>query len=57
MNDAIKVFFSEEDSGYIAIDENRPGCSAFGITKKIALIELVNAQCAWDSALENRDKK
>ena len=36
--------------GYIAIDHDRPGCSAWGETKSEAIIELVDARKAWDEA-------
>ena len=50
MNSAIKVFWSNEDGGYIGTDANRPGCSAFGKTKAECRKELDDAQAAWDLA-------
>ena len=45
-----KVFWSSEDDGFIAIDSDCPGCSAFGETEAEALAELDDAVEAWISA-------
>ena len=37
---AIKIFYSEEDEGYIAVVPELPGCSAFGGTEEAALKEV-----------------
>lgn len=43
----IKIIFSEEDEGYIAVIPDLPGCSAFGETAERALQELNKAKIAW----------
>ena len=35
---AIKIFYSEEDEGFIAIVPELPGCSAFGETDERAFM-------------------
>jgi len=49
----VKVKWSEEDQGFIAVDTTRPGCSAWGKTELEALRELMDAQDAWDQAHED----
>jgi predicted RNase H-like HicB family nuclease len=43
----IKVFFSEEDKGFIAVIPDLPGCSAFGETEEKAIKEIKIAQELW----------
>jgi predicted RNase H-like HicB family nuclease len=43
----IKVFYSEEDGGYIAEAPHFEGCSAFGETPSEALSELETAKALW----------
>ena len=43
MKYTIKIFFSEEDEGYIALAEELDSISAFGKTEEEALKELKNA--------------
>ena len=43
MKYTIKIFFSEEDEGFIAIAEELDSISAFGKTEEEALKELKNA--------------
>ncbi len=43
----IKVFFSQEDKGYIAVVPELPGCSAFGKTPQKALKEAETAMELW----------
>lgn len=43
----INVFYSEEDSGYIADIPDLPHCSAFGDTPDKALAEVLKAKAAW----------
>lgn len=50
MKQRLTIFWSDEDDGFIAIDETRPGCSAFGTTEEKALHELWDAREAWDAA-------
>jgi predicted RNase H-like HicB family nuclease len=46
----VRVFWSEEDEGYIATAPDLPGCSAFGDTQSQALRELQDAIAAWIEA-------
>lgn len=46
----VRVFWSEEDGGFIAEAIGMPGCSAFGLTRVIALRELDDAIVAWRAA-------
>lgn len=43
----VKVFFSLEDKGYIAVAPELPGCSAFGKSPAKALKELEVAMDLW----------
>jgi predicted RNase H-like HicB family nuclease len=43
----INVFYSQEDSGYIADIPDLDGCSAFGSSPEEALIEVGKARDAW----------
>lgn len=43
----IEVFWSDEDSGYIAIAPDLPGCSAFGDTALEAVKEMEDAMESW----------
>ena len=36
----VKIFYSEEDEGYVAKIPELPGCSAFGKTRERALKEI-----------------
>ena len=42
-----KVFYSNEDKGWIAVAPELPGCSAFGKSKEKALKELDTAIELW----------
>ena len=44
---AIKIFYSEEDEGYIAVVPELPECSAFGETEENALEEVKTAMNLW----------
>ena len=46
----INIFYSEEDSGYIADMPDLDSCSAFGETPEKALEELEKAKKAWIEA-------
>ncbi|MEJ1158306.1 type II toxin-antitoxin system HicB family antitoxin [Prosthecomicrobium sp. N25] len=48
---AKKIFYSEEDGGFIAVAPDLPGCSAFGETEAEALSELSHAMEAWLQAM------
>ncbi len=50
MNHHTKIFWSEEDGGFIATAPDLPGCSAFGETPQEALAELQDAIAAWTEA-------
>jgi predicted RNase H-like HicB family nuclease len=43
----INIFYSEEDSGYIADIPDLDSCSAFGATPEEALKEVEIAKKAW----------
>jgi predicted RNase H-like HicB family nuclease len=43
----INIFYSEEDSGYIADIPDLDACSAFGETPEQALTEVERAKSAW----------
>ena len=43
----INIFYSEEDSGYIADIPDLESCSAFGTTPEKALAEVEQAKQAW----------
>jgi predicted RNase H-like HicB family nuclease len=45
-----KVFWSDEDEGFIAEAIDLPGCSAFGETQSEAIAELQDAIRAWIAA-------
>ncbi|HWR59225.1 MAG TPA: type II toxin-antitoxin system HicB family antitoxin [Thermodesulfovibrionales bacterium] len=47
MHYPIKVFYSEEDKGFIAVIPDLPGCSAFGETDEEAIREVRTAQTLW----------
>ena len=46
----ITIFYSEEDSSYIADIPDLEACSAFGDTPEIALAEVKRAKAAWLAA-------
>lgn len=52
----INIFYSEEDSGYIADIPDLESCSAFGETPKQALKELEVAKKAWLEAARQAGK-
>ncbi len=47
MNYPIKIFYSEEDKGYIATAPDLPGCSAWGKTEIEAIKEIHVAIKLW----------
>lgn len=49
----VKVFWSQEDEGYIATAPDLPGCSAFGETQAEALAEVRDAIAAWIEAAQS----
>ncbi|MGH9444963.1 MAG: type II toxin-antitoxin system HicB family antitoxin [Terriglobia bacterium] len=52
----INVFYSEEDSGYIADIPDLPYCAAFGETPEQALAEVLKAKAAWIETAQAEDK-
>ena len=52
----INIFWSEEDSGYIADIPDLDACSAFGGTPREALDELEVARAAWLDAARSEGK-
>jgi predicted RNase H-like HicB family nuclease len=52
----INIFFSEEDSGYIADIPDLESCSAFGNTPEEALAEVEQAKQAWLEAARHSGK-
>jgi predicted RNase H-like HicB family nuclease len=53
----VRVFWSDEDQGFIAVDEDRLGCSAWGKDPEIAMAELRHAQIAWEEARADAESK
>jgi predicted RNase H-like HicB family nuclease len=52
----INVFYSAEDSGYIADVPDLKSCSAFGTTPEKALREVLIAKEAWLAAARKNKK-
>jgi predicted RNase H-like HicB family nuclease len=52
----INIFYSEEDSGYIADIPDLEACSAFGNTPEKALAEVEQAKEAWLDAARRSGK-
>jgi len=52
----INIFYSDEDSGYIADIPDLESCSAFGETPEQALAELELAKKAWLEAARKEGK-
>ncbi len=52
----INIFYSEEDSGYIADIPDLEACSAFGNTPEKALAEVEQAKKAWLEAARQAGK-
>ncbi len=48
----ITVFFSNEDSGWIAEIPDLPGCTAYGATPEQAVAEVGIAKSAWLEAAQ-----
>lgn len=46
----VEVFWSDEDSGYIAVVPDLPGCSAWGASAEDAVREIEDAERAWIEA-------
>ena len=52
----INIFYSDEDSGYIADIPDLDACSAFGKTPQQALEEVERAKTAWLEAARAEGK-
>ena len=52
-----KLFYSREDSGWIAVIPELPGCSAFGKTPETALQELETAKGLWLGAARKNKRR
>lgn len=57
MHYPIKVFYSEEDKGFIAAVPDLPGCSAFGETEEKAIKEVKVAQELWLKTAKKEGRK
>jgi predicted RNase H-like HicB family nuclease len=57
MHYPIKVFYSEEDEGFIAVIPDLPGCSAFGETEEEAIKEVKIAQELWIKTAKKEGRK
>ena len=53
----INIFWSDEDSGYIADIPDLEACSAFGATAAEALAEVERAKAAWLEAARVAGKR
>ena len=49
-NHAVRIFFSDEDGGYVSDIPALQACSAFGDTREEALAQLLISQRAWLAA-------
>jgi predicted RNase H-like HicB family nuclease len=52
----INIFYSEEDSGYIADIPDLPYCAAFGEGPEEALAEVLKAKAVWLEAAKAEGK-
>jgi len=53
----IKVFYSEEDKGFIATVPDLPGCSAFGETEENAIKQVKIAEELWLKTARKEKRK
>ena len=53
----IQIAYSQEDMGFIAAVPDLPGCCAFGIDEREAVIELKDAISAWLEADKAREQE
>jgi predicted RNase H-like HicB family nuclease len=47
----VETFWSDEDAGYIAVVPDLPGCSAWGLDRVQAALEIHDAIVAWVEAM------
>ncbi len=52
----VKIFYSEDDEGYIADIPDLEACSAFGATPEEALRQVEIAKAAWLEAARAENK-
>ncbi len=52
----VRLFYSEEDKGFIAVSPDLPGCSAFGDTEEEAVKEIRTAQELWLEAAKKENR-
>jgi predicted RNase H-like HicB family nuclease len=52
----INIFYSEEDSSYIADIPDLPYCAAFGESPQEALAEVLKAKAVWIEAAKAEGK-
>jgi predicted RNase H-like HicB family nuclease len=57
MHYPIKVFYSEEDKGFIAVIPDLPMCSAFGETEEEAIKQVKIAQVLWLKIAKKEGRK
>ena len=57
MHYPIKIFYSDEDKGFIAVIPDLPGCSAFGETEEDAIKEVKIAQELWLKTAKKEGRK
>ncbi len=57
MHYPIKVFYSEEDKGFIAVITDLPRCSAFGETEEEAIREVKVAEGLWIKTARKEGRK
>lgn len=57
MHYPIKLFYSEEDKGFIAVVPDLPGCSAFGETEEEAVKEVRTAIGLWIKTAKKEGRK
>lgn len=57
MHYPIKVFYSDEDRGFIAVIPDLPGCSAFGETENEAIKQIKIAQELWVKTAKKEGRK
>jgi predicted RNase H-like HicB family nuclease len=57
MHYPIKVFYSKEDKGFIAVVPDLAGCSAFGETEKEAIEQVKIAQELWVKTAKKEGRK
>lgn len=57
MHYPIKIFYSKEDEGFIAVVPDLPGCSAFGESEEMAIKEIKTAMELWLETARKEGRK